>query len=981
MKLGVIVRDCLDAKQMTFEISTLRYQRCVMQLKMDGTCKPAIRHDKRRFSIRFLVFFLVIHMLAFTVPINAFAAGQGSLSFGTNSVKFAIESNGSIKSLSEIESGYQWSDRAPMAFAEVRANGKSYSVTSLDPRGDLLHATFGASGVEADYKIIAKDHYIIVELANVVGQGIEEFKLLQLKTFRLFNSGNIIAARWNDRFTVCLMALKNSVNSQLEQTNAISSSVYPQFGMQGAKVALIAVPTSQFLEVVREVEKDNALPASTIGGHWSKESPDNRTNYMFTDLCESNADATINYAKMGGLKYILIQRYACSSTLGSYPINTTYYPKGEEGLREVVAKCHAAGLKVGIHMLTALVSKDDSLVHPRPDTRLLKKEEGVLDADLEVGASNTPMKLDVKPAPNDALQKKGQREAVDLQVDDEIVHCDNFIAGRPSVWKNCSRGYANTKVSYHRAGAKVYSLVERYGCYLVDLRTSLKDEVADRVAGIVNRCGFDMIYFDGAEASSGNGPAWYWMGQQEISIWNKIKRDVLIQASGMTHWTWHLVARSACDDYAAIAQLLYLDKRKLVKRNALSQNFLPAELGWCGLLLEAPDHRATLPEEVEQDGMRMLGYDVPLSIETDFNRLKNNGRSEEMLKQLAVLDKLRSSRKVPPQVLARLRAGYWRLTDGGGKMRLSPLYLQTDKLNLPREVEIDNAGPPQPLTLRVRALPSQAKANETGNIPLIRTDNQMELRIPASAPDDSVVASIPLSEPSGRQTSNEYKSKGPGNAPIGRAPIDLQRHRGLAVTLDVKGRTTDGASSWPVLNVQLQSVGTMYRDYYVDVNFSGEKTIIIPGTNVERLFDDLQPMSYGVFNSVYNFDFSKIVSVNFRWMRRPVGDGFSCAVKSVVALAETDNPVNNLRISLGGKSLSIPAEIATGNYVEFTRSGEVRYYDKNGNMLSNVTPRSGMPLTLAAGRNILKLESATTIPVELTIMHLGNAIFETRSSD
>ena len=108
-----------------------------------------------------------------------------------------------------------------------------------------------------------------------------------------------------------------------------------------------------------------------------------RSSYLFTDLTEANADETIRFAKMAGFKYIMIYSHTWSSSLGSYPINTSSFPRGEESLKAVIEKCHAAGLKVGMHMLTSFVGKDDALVKGRPGPRLISDAEAVLASDID----------------------------------------------------------------------------------------------------------------------------------------------------------------------------------------------------------------------------------------------------------------------------------------------------------------------------------------------------------------------------------------------------------------------------------------------------------------------------------------------------------------------------------------------------------------------------------------------------------------------
>jgi hypothetical protein len=94
-------------------------------------------------------------------------------------------------------------------------------------------------------------------------------------------------------------------------------------------LSAVAAPTSEFLDVVQEVERDFGLPSPTLGGQWAKKSRAVKTSYLFTDLTEANADETIRFARLGGFAYIMTYDSAWSKSLGSYPINTNNFPGGE----------------------------------------------------------------------------------------------------------------------------------------------------------------------------------------------------------------------------------------------------------------------------------------------------------------------------------------------------------------------------------------------------------------------------------------------------------------------------------------------------------------------------------------------------------------------------------------------------------------------------------------------------------------------------
>jgi hypothetical protein len=103
-----------------------------------------------------------------------------------------------------------------------------------------------------------------------------------------------------------------------------------------------------------------------------------------------------------------------------------------------------------------------------------------------------------------------------------------------------------------------------------------------------------MLYIDGAEFHGVDGPAWYWLAQQPKSLIARIRRPVLLQASVVVPWTWHAVSRTACDDYATIATKQHLDYGKLQTWRAMAHSFLPAELGWWGILPAAPDRQTKI---------------------------------------------------------------------------------------------------------------------------------------------------------------------------------------------------------------------------------------------------------------------------------------------------------------------------------------------------------------------------------------------------
>jgi hypothetical protein len=743
-------------------------------------------------------------------------------------------------------------------------------------------------------------------------------------------------------------------------------------------VALIAVPTADFLDVVQEVEQQCGLPSPRLSGQWAKRSPDVQRGYLFTDLTEANADETIRYAKLGEFGYVMTYSGTWSTSLGSYPINTRNFPDGEASLKRTIDKCHAAGLKVGMHMLTSFVHKRDPLVRPKPDPRLLKDAQSVLAADLDAKATEIPAAAPLEGFPAEAAFYGAASQGFDVVIDDEIVHYRGIVTGAHSPHDaprllDCIRGYAGTAAAPHQAGAKIEHLAQRYGCYLVDLRTSLKDELAERIAGLVNRCGFDMIYFDGGECNAANGPSWYWVGQQQMSIYQRVRRDLLVQGSGGTPFTWHIFCRGACDDFAAVAPKQYLDYHKIGDSwRHYTRSFMPAELGWWGFLSDTPDHPATSPDEVELYAVRMLALDCPVSLETNLSALRQNGRTEELLKLLGRYERLRLSSTVPPHVRQRLREGEWHMTSVDGKPVFRPVRYDTRRVSLPGEVAVRNPFAAQPLALRLKAAPTLAEVGDAANVVLLRSDPAAELARPApEIPMPGALAGrVEFGRAPGEQAS--VFLVGPQlEAPAGK--VDLVEHRALAVKLRVERPEPKAGQAPAVLNVQLEGPAETYRDYYIDLDFTGEKTVVLPGPTPERMLPEFRPApaNYRFKAAGYHFNYRHVVALNFRWMRLPAEPPVRCEVSLVEALAESDTAIANPEIAAGEARLALPVELKTGNYAEYWPHGPVRVFDRNGVLLATVDC-PGEPPTLRAGETTLRLDSTTSGPADLTLITLGD---------
>ncbi len=882
-------------------------------------------------------------------------------------VRWTIGDNGQNKSLIEKSTGQQLLATPGGHMFAVRKGNQTFEGTVARSEGERVQVVFGESGIKAEYRIIARPRYFVVELVRVSGDGVDEVRLAEILSSVRGRFGGTLNVAWNDRFTVCIMALGNRVHSATKR-----AVVYREYGMEGQKAVIIAVPTSQFLDVVREVEQDWGLPSPTIGGKWAKASDDVRTSYLFADMTEANADELIRLARLGEFKYIMMFGSTWSSSWGTAPINPKSFPNGEAGLKAVVEKCHAAGLKVGIHTMTSMIAKRDPLVHPKPDPRLLKNIWATLVADIDAESTEIPAVESLADWPGQPAYYGALKQGMDIQLDDEIIQYRQ-IGGRDGrVFLECLRGQSGTQAAPHKAGARIGHLAQWFSSYIADLRTSLKDDIAERIAGLINRCGLDMLYLDGNNGNILNGPRWHWATLQETSIWERLRRDVLIQTGGMTHWTWHFQTRGTCNDFAALAAKQYLDYHKIPDAwQGYTSNFMPAELGWWGFLADDPAYPATSPDEVELYAVRMLALDCPVSLETFLVDLKRHGRTDELLSLLGKYERLRLARAVPDAIRQKLRKGEWHMVETAGKPVFHPVRYDVHRVTTPGEVRVNNTFHRQPLNFRLRVVPELAAPGDPNNKVLFHANPPATPRLPSAdaAMPGALAAGIKFAKPSDAQQGAFVV--GPNSeltVAKGAQGLDLLRHRALAVRLRVEGT----GEPCPVLNVQLESVAKMYRDHYINLDFTGERTIVIPEPTADRMLAEFRPhrANYSFKHAGYLFKYEAVTGLNFRWMRVPKGTQVRCAVSLVEALKESDASLLRPSLTIQGRRIEIPGKLRTGDYAEFWTNGPIRIFDRNWKPLRSMSAASPIPI-LAPGENCMELSADTSAPLKLTVITLG----------
>ena len=859
-----------------------------------------------------------------------------------------------------------------LPFMEIVKDGKKYNPSSVKMRKDELKIFFDHVKIDCSLKVETLEDYITFELSSISDQNIDELTLCRIPLNIRENVGRLLNIGWNNDFAACILSLNLQVRSfgASDEKAILIAKCYPKYGLLGSRIAIVGVPFSIVKETIRRIQLREGLPSPTLAGVWDKISPEVKKSYLFIDVTEQNVDEVIKYAKMGGFSYVMMYNSSWSTSCGSYPINLKNYPGGLESIKRVVKKMHDAGLKVGLHFLTTCISKNDPYVTPTPDKRLLKDCSFTLAHSIDESSTFIPTAEPPKGVPT-----KPQLYYVaggnDIQIDDEIITYSGVSLQPPYGFTGCVRGARGTKPAKHEKGATIHHLAEMFGFYIADAESSLLDEIAQRIADIVNNCEFDMVYFDGAEAASAQGAWWYYIPKVQLAFFSKFKREVLMQGASYTvsiyrgqgtmlkptdeqidHFNWHIYSRDAQTDRVYRGVKGHIDKVKIPGVLKVQANLMPAEFGWFGIYAKTPYYQATQPDEIEYLCNKCVGYDSPLSIETTLRDLKENGWTPEMLYIIKSYEELRLRNIFSEDEKRRLR-------EPGAEFRLTKV---SDDRWIIRSVKhfehyvrgingvdnkwfIFNEFERPSLELRIRALPLLADYDEPENISLVDFKEVEQFTVLSSegvkCRIDTSTENVKVGDVSGRIVVESSLKDDCGWCQFERkVSLNLSSNRGV-------GFWVHGDGKGEILNVQLKSTGGIEPvcDHYATIDFNGWRYFEIPEPEGERVFELFKYTEDYYSLAAHVFDYSKVKAVILRLMRIPPNNTVTLYVSNVKALKEKALPLRDPSITINGKTLIFRTELQPDQYLMFKpEEGVCKLCSANGFTLRNVEVEGEIPI-------------------------------------
>jgi hypothetical protein len=498
-----------------------------------------------------------------------------------------------------------------------------------------------------------------------------------------------------------------------------------------------------------------------------------------------------------------------------------------------------------------------------------------------------------------------------------------------------------------------------------------------------------MIYLDaldGEDILAGSKYSWHYGSKFVFEVWKRLRRPALMEMSTFHHHLWYVRSRSGAWDHPNRSHKKFIDIH--CENNDFSRRmFLPAHLGWWALKgWTGAQGEPTFNDDIEYLMCKCIGTDTGFSVmginPQSFAKSPALARHAALIKRY---EDLRHSGKVPEDIKAKLRVpgDEFRLIGGlGGQWRFQPVDYAKHKFDATDERTAAwtsrNRFARQPLRLRIEALMSAAPYDAPGAAVLA---DFAAADFPTRACRPKVTAELAPStaQVKASSTSGCYQATNAGAEPTGAwtkaqkeftKPLNLGRNQAL-------GLWVYGDGQGELLNLQLQSPPSVSHgigDHYIPIDFTGWRYFQLIEPEGGRHADYAWP--YGGIYSIYreSVAFSKLATLGLWYNNLPQGKKVSCYLSPIKALPLVNTTLARPSVSVGGKTVVFPTEIASGQYLEYLSPSDCKLYGPQGELLAEVTPQGDTPL-VEPGDNRLQFQTGspkgTTARAQITVISEG----------
>lgn len=448
-------------------------------------------------------------------------------------------------------------------------------------------------------------------------------------------------------------------------------------GVMNSKIAFFGCPEPRVIDLIGNIELAENQPHPMYDGTWGKISPVMKENWMVTNISEENIDEILEFARKANLT--CIHTMSPFETWGHFQLNKKNFPNGLDGLKACVEKAAKYNIVVGIHCLSNFITTNDPYVTPVPDIRLAYDIKTGLDQDL--GPTSTTFMIKDTVNFGDYVKVNEPWSGVrtnnlrTVRIDNELIQYGSVAPDQFFRLVDCKRGAFGTVPAFHEAGAEVAKLWD-HGYRVFFPSFEMQEEMAHRLAEIINYAGIREISFDGLEGCFFSGLGMYAAVQFVKECLEHVDHVMFCDASITSHNLWHYFSRMTWGDenYQNATRVGTL---KFKNQAFYKRNYIPPMMG-AGLKLTTLtwNRLASTVDDAEWQLSKNAGYDAGYGIDASINTIRNLGNIDEIIRISNIWEEARSLNAFSPDQKKRLAdpAGEWHLEKTGeGQWLLSPM--------------------------------------------------------------------------------------------------------------------------------------------------------------------------------------------------------------------------------------------------------------------------------------------------------------------
>ena len=232
-----------------------------------------------------------------------------------------------------------------------------------------------------------------------------------------------------------------------------------------------------------------------------------------------------------------------------------------------------------------------------------------------------------------------------LKMGTEIISYEKYTTTPPYQFLYCKRGALNTTPEKQKKGAMLGLLDIDFWPIFVrfNQNTDIQEEVAERVANIVDECGFRFIYYDGAEDV--NRPYWYNVTKAQLAVFDALKtKSIFAEGAQKSHFGWHILTRgNAFDTFRPEDTKIATRKYPIEAIKMISNDFSSIDFGWINYDVPGDETIGSQPDMFEYITSRAAAWNSIISLAGNLNNLKNHPRTDDNLEVIRRWEEVRAT--------------------------------------------------------------------------------------------------------------------------------------------------------------------------------------------------------------------------------------------------------------------------------------------------------------------------------------------------